>query len=73
MAKEAKVAERVKVTENVEAMVESKYSIAEFVKNAHIFNTSPEVVGVALREKKVEKATKEEAQKIVKAFLERKV
>ena len=73
MAKGAKVAERVEVVESVAEVVESKYTVAEFVKNAHVFKTAPEVVAVALREKKIERATKEEAERIIKAFLERKV
>ena len=75
MAKGAKTTERVEVAEREErvVMVESKYTVAEFVKNAHVFNTCPEVVAVALREKKITQATEEEARKIVKAFLERKV
>ena len=72
MAKTTK-AENANVVETVVESVESEYSLLEFVKNSHIFNTSPEVVAVALREKKIVKATKTEAEKIVKEFLGRKV
>ena len=51
----------------------SEYTVAEFVKNAHVFGVPAEVVTVALREKQIKTATLDQAKKIVKDFLGRKV
>ena len=55
-------------------MEETKYSVLDFSKQAkNMFGTTPEVVIVALRSTGKTSATIEEAQDIVKKFLEKEV
>lgn len=55
-------------------MAETKYSVSDFAKQARaIFDTTPEVVTVALRTAGKTTATVEEAKEIIKNFLEKEV
>lgn len=55
-------------------MDETKYGIADFAAKAReLFETTPEVVTVALRTAGKETATKAEAAQTIKAFLEKEV
>ncbi len=52
----------------------SVYTIDEFCNNAkNLFNTMPECVRAALKEKGIEQCDKEEAEKIVKEFMKKEV
>ncbi len=54
--------------------MEPKYTAAELAKHARqIFNTTPEVVTVALKIAGIENSTVEEAKKAVKNFLSKEV
>lgn len=53
---------------------EAVYKASEFVAAAQaVFNTSPDIVAAALREKNIAECTKTEAENIVKKFLNREV
>lgn len=55
-------------------MDETRYGIADFAAQARkLFDTTPEVVTVALRTAGLETATKDEAERTIKAFLEKEV
>lgn len=55
-------------------MEDAKYETTELAKNARqLFETTPEIVTVALRLAGKEAATKEEAETIVRAFLSKEV
>lgn len=55
-------------------MAEPKYSVSDFAKQAKsLFDTTPEVVTVALRTAGKTEATIEEAKETVKKFLEKEV
>ena len=55
-------------------MEEARYEATELAKNARqLFETTPEVVTVALKVAGVETATKEEAESIVREFLSKEV
>lgn len=52
---------------------ESVYTAAELVKNSHVFNTSPEIVAVALRQAGKKTATFTEAKALVEKFKNKEV
>lgn len=53
---------------------ESVYTVDEFCSNAqNLFNTMPECVRAALTEKGINQCKKVEAEKIVKAFIEKEI
>ena len=55
-------------------MEEARYEATELAKNARqLFETTPEVVTVALRLAGLETATKEEADGIIREFLSKEV
>lgn len=67
-------AEVKEVAATVTAVTASKYSVAELMQAAKTrFGTMPECVYAALTAKGIKEATIDEAGKIVKEFLERKV
>lgn len=70
------VSETMNTTENKAKgkQTESKYTIEELAANAEeLFNTRPECVIAALREKEITECTKEKAERIVKEFNIREV
>lgn len=61
-------------TEKKSKTKESLYTIDEFCNNAKsLFNTMPECVRAALKEKGIEQCDKAKAEKIVKEFMKKEV
>lgn len=69
----AKVAENTTTTPIKPIVVESVYSAKELADNYKVFNTSREIIVVALRQAKKETATVSEAKAIIEKFKNKEV